>query len=396
MELAAGDDPRFRGVRRAVLGTAVVSWAASIVVPAIALFHEARPLWQWLGGFGLLILTAAFLAALSAVAAPAEATVAGPSVDVVATGSMAGRPRRLFSAGFTGASLLSILLVAPVGTAHWYTWAWIGGATAGFVPLLWRGPIRWMVAAAFVVIAVAVGAVTGGAPHIHGLIAASVGSMILVTVLLPFRLWTLLLDARAGREARARLAVTQERLRFARDVHDVLGHRLSVIALKAELAARLSGVDPQRSAEEAAAVQRLSAAALVEVREAVHGYRTLDLGDQLLAVEGVLRDAGIRCTVRGTAQQVPGETATQLALTLREGCTNVLRHSAAQWCTIEVHQRPNEVRLTMTNDGARSAVADRLSFGLQGAAERLATVGGELQTGLQEDVFRLEITVPTP
>jgi len=379
MELAAGDDPRLWGARRAVLGTAVLSWAASMVVPVIALFHESRPLWQWLGGFGLLILTVAFAAALSAVATP----------------SVSGRRRRLLGASFAGASLLSIVLVAPVGTDHWYTWAWIGGATAGFAPLLLRGPKRWVAAGAAVAIAVGVRAVTGGAPLVHGLIAASVGGMIIVSVLLPFRLWTLLLEARAGREAQARLAVTEERLRFARDVHDVLGHRLSVIALKAELAARLSGVDPVRSAEEAVAVQRLSAAALVEVREAVQGYRALDLGDQLLAVEGVLRDAGIRCTVSGPARKLPGETATQLALTLREGCTNVLRHSAAQWCTIEVRQIADEVRLTMTNDGARTAVADRLSFGLQGAAERLATVGGALQTQRQGDVFMLEITVPT-
>jgi two-component system sensor histidine kinase DesK len=365
-------------VRRAILTLVGVIWASCLAVPIAALLNETRPVRQSLGVLGVLILAIAYAATLYAVATP----------------SVSGRNRWLLGWGFAVASVLSIVLVAPVGPASMYTWAWIGGAAAGFAPLLLEGYKRWVAAGAAVVVAVAVGAVTGGSPFVHGLIAASVGGTVIGTVLLPFWLWNLLVQARAGRDAQARLAVTEERLRFARDVHDLLGHRLAVIALKAELAARLSGVDPDRAAREAAEVRNLSTSALAEVREAVHGYRVVDLGDQLLAVESVLRDAGIRCTVRRPAVDLPAESATQLALALREGCTNVLRHSTAGWCTIEVSQDTEEVRMTITNDGAGTAVADRLSFGLRGAAERLAGLGGTLRTERQGDVFTLDVTVP--
>ncbi|HEX7745787.1 MAG TPA: histidine kinase [Micromonosporaceae bacterium] len=378
VEFAVGDERGVRGARWAILASIAAIWAGCLVVPVVALADETRPVRQWLGVVGLLILTVAYAATLYAVATP----------------SVSERHRRLLGAGFAVASALSIVLVAPVGPTDRYTWAWIGGAIAGFVPLLIQGFRRWAAAGAVVAVAVAVGAITGGSPLVYGLIAASVGSTILATVLLPFWLWNLLLQARAGRAAQARLAVTEERLRFARDVHDLLGHRLVVIALKAELAARLSGVDPDRSAREAAAAQNLSASALAEVRAAVTGYRTVDLGDQLLAVESVLRDAGIRCTARRSGLELPAEAATQLALALREGCTNVLRHSTAGWCTIEISQETTEVRMTMANDGAGAAAPDRLSFGLRGAAERLAAVGGRLQTRRQGDVFTLDITVP--
>lgn len=378
VELTAADDPRLRGARRAILASVGVMWAGCLAVPVAALLGETRPVRQWLGVVGVLLLAVAYTAVLYAAATP----------------SVSERHRRLLALGFAAAAVLSIALVAPVGPADRYTWAWIGGATAGFVPLLLHGHRRWVAAAGTVVVAMAVGAVTGGSPLVHGLIAASTGAAVVATILLPVQLWNLLLRARAGREAQARLAVTEERLRFARDVHDLLGHRLAVIALKAELAARLSGVDPHRSAQEAAEVRNLAASALTEVREAVHGYRTVDLADQLRAVESVLRDAGIRCAVRHPEAELPVESATQLALALREGCTNVLRHSTAGWCTIDVSLDAEEVRMTIANDGAKAAVADRLSFGLRGAAERLAAVGGTLRTRRQGDVFTLDIAVP--
>ena len=377
VDLTTGTDPRFRAARRAVLALALAGWAGCLAVPVIAVAVEPRPLRQWLGAAGLLLVTAAFVAVLAALMSPAVPA------------------KRGLGTSFVLAAALSVGLVAPVGAARWYTWAWVGGAVSGFAPLLLTGVWRWVGAGAGVALAVAVGAVTGGAPLGHGLIAASVAASVVLCVVLPFWLWTLLLDARAGREAQARLAVTQERLRFSRDVHDVLAHRLTVIALKAELAARLSAVDPVRAAQEAAQAQHLSAAALAEVREAVDGYRVVNLGDQLRAAESVLRDAGIRCTVRRDADDLPERAATELALVLREGCTNVLRHSDATWCTIEIGPSSDGVRLRMHNDGARAPAQDRHSFGLRGAAQRLGEVGGSLQSRQEEDVFMLDVTVPT-
>lgn len=368
------DDSRLRGARRAILAAVGAMWLGCLVVPVLSVLGEPNPL---PGVVGLLVLTLTHAAALNVALTPS-------------------RHSRLLGWGFVLSALLSIFLVAPAGPDDRYTWAWIGGATAGFAPLLLSGYRRWVAAGLTVAVAVVVGAVVGGSPLVHGVIAVSVAATIIATIVLPFRLWNLLLDARAGREAVARLAVTEERLRFARDVHDLLGHRLAVIALKAELASRLSGVDPARSAAEAAEVQNLASSALTEVREAVHGYRAIDLGDQLVAVENVLRDAGIRCTVSGSASPVAGEVATQLALALREGCTNVLRHSTAAWCTIDVSHDAEETRMTIANDGAGSAAGDRLSFGLRGTSERLAAVGGTLRTSLRDDVFTLDVVVPAP
>ncbi|WP_037320669.1 sensor histidine kinase [Amycolatopsis orientalis] len=371
-DLADGDQ-RLRGVRSTILAAVAVMGGGCFAVPVVAVFREPEPVRQWLAVAGLLILAIAYAAALFAERSPAG--------------------RRW---GFAAATAVSIPLVAPAGPGDMFTWAWIGGAAAGFAPLLFAGRFRWVAPAVIVAATVVAGVFTGGSPLVHGLIAAALAGTILATIVLPSRLWELLLQARAGREARARLAVSEERLRFARDVHDLLGHRLAVIALKAELAARLSGTDPDRAAREAAEAQNLATSALSEVREAVHGYREVDLGDQLLAVENVLRDAGIRCTVRHPEDDPPAATATQLALALREACTNVLRHSTAGWCTIEIRRDPEEVRMTIANDGAGKAVADGLGFGLRGTSERLAGLGGTLRTRREDDVFTLDISVPAP
>ncbi|WP_052675008.1 sensor histidine kinase [Amycolatopsis orientalis] len=371
-DLADGDH-RLRGVRSMILAAVAVMAGGCFAVPVVAVFREPEPVRQWLAVAGLLILAIAYAVALFAERSPAV--------------------RRW---GFATATAVSIPLVAPAGPGDMFTWAWLGGAAAGFAPLLFAGRLRWVAPAVIVAATVVAGVFTGGSPLVHGLIAAALAGTILATIVLPSRLWDLLLQARAGREARARLAVSEERLRFARDVHDLLGHRLAVIALKAELAARLSGTDPERAACEAAEAQNLATSALSEVREAVHGYREVDLGDQLLAVENVLRDAGIRCTVRQPEDDPPAGTATQLALALREACTNVLRHSTAGWCTIEIRRDPEEVRMTIANDGAGKAVADGLGFGLRGTSERLAGLGGTLRTRREGDVFTLDISVPAP
>lgn len=385
----AEDDPGLRKARTIVGAVVGLAWACSLGIPAIALYDawsgafsdaisgEPRPGWFWAGSAGLVLLVAAHLAVLWPTLRPMEAPARG----------------RERSAAFVGSAVLSVPLLAPIGPQDWYTWAWIGGSIAGLAPLIARG--WWLVAGlvATVSASAAVALATGGNVLTYLSITISVGSMIAVSGVLPVWLWRLLGQARAGRAAQARLAVTEERLRFARDVHDLLGHRLAVIALKAELAARLAAVDPDRSAQESVEIQHLSATALDEVREAVHGYREVDLAAQLTAVQGVLQSSGITCTVTGSAAGLAAETATQLALVLREGCTNVLRHSKARWCAIEIHRDEAEVRLTMGNDGARDAAPDRLSHGLRGAAERLAEVGGTLRTQRDGGRFTLEVTL---
>jgi two-component system, NarL family, sensor histidine kinase DesK len=375
-------DPRLSRARAAVLGSLAVSVASTVIWPGIAVLRfESRPLWQVLGTAGILAVAGTQAAALYAAATP----------------GLAERTRRRYVVAFLVAALVSVPLVAPVATTGeegWDTWAWLGAAVVGSVPLLMRAVPAVLTAVLATGLAAVIGAVTGGSPATFALITGGVGASVLAVHGLPVVLWHLVLEARDGREARARLAITEERLRFARDVHDLLGHHLSVIALKAELAQRLAATDPERAGREAGEVRELAAAALAEMREVVHGYRAVDLGAQLDAVVRVLRSAGVQCTASGDAGPLSAAVATGLAATVREAGTNVLRHSGARWCTIALVRSADEVRLTVANDGAGEARPDAHSSGLQGLSDRLVRSGGRLHTDLTDGVFTLDAVLP--
>ena len=375
---APGSDPQLRRARTATLGALGTALLTSLIMPGIGLLFERSALWVVLGLLGIVAFVAAQAGALYGVVTPwmAEAT------------------RRRLLASFAAAAVLSVPLVGPVGADEWETWAWLGGSIVGSTPLLVRRWAAALVTVATLAVAVSVAWWTDGSVVRYTLITASIGLSVAAMSGLPAWLWDLLAQAQAGRAAQARLATTQERLRFARDVHDLLGHNLSVIALKAELAARLAPVDAERAAQEAAEVQRLAASALTDMREAVHGYRAVDLREQLTAVAQVLRSSGVRCTATQPAGELPSEIAAQLAPVLREASTNVLRHSKASWCTIEIIRHGNEVRMIVANDGATGAGPDSYSFGLRGLAERLADAGGALHTREANGVFTLVATVP--
>jgi two-component system, NarL family, sensor histidine kinase DesK len=376
-------DPRLGRARAAVLGSLAVSVASTVVWPGIGVLRfESRPLWQALGTVGILAVAVTQALALHAAATP----------------GLAGRTRSRYVVAFLAAALASVPLVAPVATQGeegWDTWAWLGAAVVGSVPLLMSGAQAAVTAVLATALSAAIGAVSGGSPGTFAVIAAGVGVSLLVIHGLPVVLWHLVLEARDGREAQARLAITEERLRFARDVHDLLGHHLSVIALKAELAQRLAAVDAERAGREAGEVRELAAAALTEMREAVHGYRAVDLGAQLDAVARVLGSSGVRCTVSGGEPgPLPPTVSTALAATVREAGTNVLRHSRARWCTIDIVRGADEVRLTVANDGAGDAQPDAHSSGLQGLSDRLAGSGGRLRTAVADGVFTLDAVLP--
>ncbi|MEU7478878.1 sensor histidine kinase [Lentzea sp. NPDC042327] len=192
-----------------------------------------------------------------------------------------------------------------------------------------------------------------------------------------------------SREVRASLAVAEERLRFARDLHDVVGRNLSVVALKAELAAKLA----QRGRDEAVAemleVRRIAQESLDELRAVVSGYRTADLTVELAGARSLLTSAGIDCRVIGEPS-LPDEAAGALGWAVREGVTNVLRHSEARTCTIALRG----TTLTMSNDGA-TATTIRFGSGLTGLRERVATLGGSV-TATPEPPHRFVLTVELP
>lgn len=203
-----------------------------------------------------------------------------------------------------------------------------------------------------------------------------------------------------ARDVQARLAVAEERLRFGRDLHDVLGRNLAVIALKAELAAQLAGRGRPEAADQMTEVQRIAQESQREVREVVRGYREADLRAELEGARGVLAAAGIDCAVgRPTADIAALSPRVQSALgwVVREATTNILRHGDARHCTITVDTTARWVRLTVENDGAAPARPHRGApgSGLAGLRERLQAVGGTLEAGpVPEDRFRVVARVP--
>ena len=151
------------------------------------------------------------------------------------------------------------------------------------------------------------------------------------------------IELSAARSEVARLAAENERTRIARDLHDLLGHSLTTITVKAGLARRLSTRDPERAAEEIAAVEQLSRRTLVEVRAAVAGYREVTLAGELASAREVLRAAGIEARLPGAVDAVDADAVEPFGWVVREAVTNVVRHSRAEHCTITVGPRWIEI-----------------------------------------------------
>ncbi|WP_369170452.1 sensor histidine kinase [Streptomyces sp. R28] len=218
-----------------------------------------------------------------------------------------------------------------------------------------------------------------------------------------FSVWLLkaVFELDEARETRARLAVAEERLRFGRDLHDVMGRNLAVIALKSELAVQLARRGRPEAVEQMIEVQRIAQESQREVRDVVRGYREADLGVELAGAQGVLTAAGIECEVTGEAAGLPAEVQSALAWVVREATTNVLRHGDAARCVVGVLVTEGRVVLTVENDGAGGASDGSGTSdggggsGLAGLRERLAAVDGTLEAGrVGEGRFRLVAEVP--
>jgi signal transduction histidine kinase len=205
----------------------------------------------------------------------------------------------------------------------------------------------------------------------------------------------------------AAMAISEERLRFARDLHDLLGLSLSAMTLKAELTQRLMGIEATKAAEELAEILDLARQALADVRSVASSYRELSLDDEYRSAESVLTAADVRVSMDVRYRELPVLVRTVLAVVLREGVTNVLRHCRAEHCDIVIRQTDDEVYLDIVNDGVdRTAPAfvglddGRTGVvvagnGLRNLSYRVAKVGGELHTGLEPDGrFRLRVGVP--
>jgi len=203
-----------------------------------------------------------------------------------------------------------------------------------------------------------------------------------------------------SRTVHARLAVAEERLRFARDLHDVLGRNLSLMAVKCELAAELARRGEEEAQEHMLEVRRVAHESLREMREVVSGYRTVGLDSELAGARSVLRSAGASCRIIGDATGLPPEVQAALGWVVREGTTNIIRHSDATACTIDLHVAgsPGTARtavLRMDNDRVRTPEPGAPGNGLLGLGERLAGLGGTVTArNPRTGHFRLEATLP--
>jgi len=181
---------------------------------------------------------------------------------------------------------------------------------------------------------------------------------------------------RLAQEEVEHLATVAERERIARDLHDVLGHTLSLIVLKAELASKLTEIDPARAAREIRDVEEVSRKALAEVREAIRGYRG-SLEDEIARARSLLRAAGIRGEFAVQLQPMERAREEALALALREAVTNTVRHSGATRCEVRVAAEGGACTLTVSDDGRGGTAAE--GQGLRGMRERVETLGGSLE-----------------
>ncbi|MFD3523131.1 sensor histidine kinase [Streptomyces sp. NPDC058653] len=207
----------------------------------------------------------------------------------------------------------------------------------------------------------------------------------------------------AARGTQARLAVAEERLRFGRDLHDVLGRNLAVVAFKSELAAQLGRRGRPEAVEHMEEVQRIAQESQREIRSVVRGYRTADLHTELAGARSVLEAAGITCRIEyAAAERLPDEVQAALGWVVREATTNVLRHAqGASRCTMSLRAAgPSSAVLVMENDGVPDAPRDTGSdtgsgTGLAGLRERLAALGGTLTTEQKPGgIFRLTAHIP--
>jgi two-component system, NarL family, sensor histidine kinase DesK len=196
-------------------------------------------------------------------------------------------------------------------------------------------------------------------------------------------------ELRAAQQEVSRLAADRERMRIARDLHDLLGHSLTAAAVKAQLAGRLVQRDPARAAAEIADVERLTRQVLADVRAAVAGYREVSLAVELATAREVLTAAGMSADLPGAVDEVPAGLRELFGWAVREGVTNAVRHSQASRVRIRVS--PDSIEITDDGRGVPAAAGS----GLTGLAERAAAVGGRVDAGpAVGGGYRLRLSVP--
>ncbi|MFI6789600.1 sensor histidine kinase [Nonomuraea sp. NPDC050383] len=282
---------------------------------------------------------------------------------------------------------LTLVRQDPAGHAPLGALAYALAAAVWLLPALWGLLLAVAAAAARLLIlyATAGEAVWGAVPSVLADTLAPVAVVLLVRLLVQLR--------QANEEIEA-LATAAERARLARDLHDVLGHSLTAITAKAGLARRLleRGAEPDQALAELRDVERLSRQAHAEIRATVSGVRRPSLMAELSGVRVALRAADIAAVLPSSVEEVAEDLREPFAYVLREGVTNVIRHSGATRCEVRLDASSLEIRDDGHGGGTEAGTA---GSGLAGLGERLRAVGGSLEAGpLPQGGFRLRASRP--
>ncbi len=297
--------------------------------------------------------------------------VAYLGVITIAFGRPGSEPSRRDQVALAGLSAVGLALILSYPGHLMYFGYFLGAAGAA----IYRPPKAFYWIGGMVAVIVAIG--LWQHQEFGDLFQTAFSMMLAAAVVMLMRQAIhLIRQLRSTQEELARSAVEQERLRFARDLHDLLGHSLSLIVVKAEVARRLAERDPAAAAREAAEIETIGRQALTEVRQAVTGYRTLRFADEVLKAKAALTDAGIEPVVRITDQPLPSEVDDVFGWVVREATTNVIRHSGAKSCVIAL-VRDKQWKLEVRDDGSGGPATP--GNGLLGLRERLAAVDGTLE-----------------
>jgi len=353
------------------------------------------------GFFWVAVWLFPLLGTLSTVGDTAKpALVAGPALGlfclvytIVVWGAFDGfLTKRVQVGGYLFIAVLAVALALAYNSAWLLLMLYVSTASAAIFGNRAKPVLAMALVAGAIGTVIAIGALKHypAGNFLSVAISAVLGSALVFVVRQMSRL---IHELRNTRQQLAESAVAEERLRFARDLHDLLGHTLSLIVVKAEVVRRLAERDPAAAAAQAADIEEVGRRALAEIREAVNGYREAGLTAELSRARAALAAAGVEAFVRRTADSLPGPADALLAWVVREAVTNVVRHAAASECEIALHKDNDVVTLTVSDDGRGAAAS--FGNGLTGLAERLSAVGGTLAAGPHEEGgFRLTATVP--
>jgi two-component system, NarL family, sensor histidine kinase DesK len=329
-------------------------------------------------------------------------------------GPRPGRRLVITTVALTAAGLLAAVWALPhPAPADSWTLIWIaavfgGSLTSALTPVLSRGALAAGIGIGAAFTAgwyTVVGSEDWPWSLPMGLIYVIVVGFVVVADRVSEWMLVLVWQLDAARTVQARLAVAEERLRFARDFHDVLGRNLTLIAVTSDLAAGLARRGDPEAVDKMLQVRGLAHESAREVREVVAGYRAADLDTELAGARSVLRAAGITTRVIGDSTCLPGDAQTAFAWVLREATTNVIRHSNATTCTIELGIHPSTETavadtavLRLRNDGSAPPLDPFRApgHGLAGLRERVKAAGGDLAAGLEPGGwFTVEARLPT-